>query len=444
MKAAVSINSKRRTPAILGMLLLVATLAFGQKSATPEAGMTAAPSWPLWDAYKSHFLDASGRVIDHDAGDRTTSEGQAYAMFFSLVGNDRPSFDRLLEWTVENLAQGDLTAHLPAWEWGHASDGAWRVLDANSAADADLWTSYALLQAGRLWHQPRYRALGLALAAQISQREVRELPGLGWTLLPGVTGFEAVDRPAQASAPDTGGKRAHKHDSQAGIWILNPSYSPLPVLTGMAEADPHGPWRAIAEQLPILLEKSSVRGFAMDWVSYRANGSFLPAVLPGSPAAVQPVGSYDAIRVYLWAGIAPATMPGSRAVLHASSGMLRYSTEHSIPPRAVDALGNVTAADGPVGFSAALLPYLAAFHAKPGVMQQQNRLAALRDKKNELYGSPPRYYDQNLVLFSEGWQQRRYRFLADGELRVPWSNEAAHERKLQHSLLATRQPESIR
>ena len=41
-----------------------------------------------------------GRVIDLSQEDkRSTSEGQAYAMFFALVANDQAMFDRLLGWT---------------------------------------------------------------------------------------------------------------------------------------------------------------------------------------------------------------------------------------------------------------------------------------------------------------------------------------------------------
>src|SRR5690348_17196024 len=44
--------------------------------------LCAQPDWPLWHSYATHFLDADGRILDHDAGDRTTSEGQSYALFF--------------------------------------------------------------------------------------------------------------------------------------------------------------------------------------------------------------------------------------------------------------------------------------------------------------------------------------------------------------------------
>ena len=90
-------------------------------------GCDAQQPWPLWEAYTQRFIDGQGRVIDRSAGDRTTSEGQAYAMFFALVDDDKAHFGKLLDWTEANLAGGDLTARLPAWSWGKT--GSKRVED---------------------------------------------------------------------------------------------------------------------------------------------------------------------------------------------------------------------------------------------------------------------------------------------------------------------------
>ena len=60
--------------------------------------------WTLWDAYQARFIDAPGPRLRPHGGDRTTSEGQAYALFFALADNDRPAFDRILAWTQANLA----------------------------------------------------------------------------------------------------------------------------------------------------------------------------------------------------------------------------------------------------------------------------------------------------------------------------------------------------
>ena len=137
-----------------------------------------AQEWPsLWKSYVSGFMDNQVRVIDHDAGDRTTSEGQAYGMFFSLVANDRSHFDGLLRWTEQNLAGGDLSANLPAWLWGHGANNQWGVLDKNSASDADIWMAYTLLEAGKAWNEPRYTKIGTALAQHIAEREVVQCAG---------------------------------------------------------------------------------------------------------------------------------------------------------------------------------------------------------------------------------------------------------------------------
>ena len=198
-------------------------------------GCRAEQSWPLWEQYSARFIDAQGRVIDHSTDDRTTSEGQSYALFFALVDNDRAHFDKVFAWTQTNLAGGDLSTQLPAWSWGHAPDGSWKVLDGNPAADSDLWIAYSLIEAGRLWHDPRYEKIGSAMASLIARREVSMVPGIGTTLLAGAQGFH----------PD------------AGTWILNPSYLPLPVLTRLANAAPDGPWNLVIASLRPLL----MRGF---------------------------------------------------------------------------------------------------------------------------------------------------------------------------------------
>jgi endo-1,4-beta-D-glucanase Y len=146
--------TRSRRPALKAPLL-----ALGLLLAAPnvEATVSAACGWPAWDGFKAHLLSADGRVIDASAPrQHTVSEGQAYALFFALVADDRASFERILQWTENNLAQGDFTAQLPAWQWGRRDDSSWGVLDANPASDADVWIAYTLGEAGRLWQQRRY------------------------------------------------------------------------------------------------------------------------------------------------------------------------------------------------------------------------------------------------------------------------------------------------
>jgi endoglucanase len=356
--------------------------------------------WPLWESYAQHNIDQQGRVIDHSVQDRSTSEGEAYGMFFALVANDRARFDKILNWTEMNLAGNDLTLHLPAWSWGKAPDGSWRVLDQNPASDADLWMAYDLSEAGRLWGVPRYKKLGSVMAMRIAQQEVAFVPGLGTTLLSGPVGFH----------PD------------ANTWLLNPSYLPPSLLAYFAKTAPAGPWSAVLESLQPLLTQGSGAGFAMDWIS--AGTAIHPSVTPAQLASgIQdkpPLGSYDAIRVYLWLGIADPATPGVRALLPHLPAMAAYLKSHVTPPEQVDSSGRILSPNGPPGFSAAVIPYLHALGGKDQEKLQMDRLAATRTPALGLYGQNAEYYDQNLALFSTGWSEQRYRFDRDGNLRVKW------------------------
>ena len=368
-------------------------------------GCRAQEPWPLWEAYTKRFVDGQGRVIDRSAPgtqqDRTTSEGQAYAMFFALVDNDKPHFEQLLSWTEANLAAGDLTARLPAWDWGHTASGEWKVLDDNSASDADLWMAYTLLEAGRLWHDPRYAKLGQLMATRIAHEEVVLLPGLGTTLAPGPHGF---------------------HPSDAG-YVLNPSYMPPPLLAYLAKTLPQGPWGAILESLPALLNHEMDGGFAMDWVSAGSDGVH-PVPPPAEPTAgarePQAAGSYDAIRVYLWLGLADPGTPGVHDLLGQVSGMAATLRTAANPPLEVSPQGTILHAEAPVGFSAAVVPYLSAEGMKPQARAQSDRLVATRDPASGLYGRSAEYYEQNLALFSTGWSEGKFRFDRDGKLHIKW------------------------
>ena len=210
------------------MANLVAWLGILAASAASQlkAQLPPAPSHArLWQAYTARFINSEGRVIDPSRADLTTSEGQSYALFFSLINNDRARFDQVLSWTTKNLAQGDLATHLPAWSWGHASNGSWSILDPNSAADSDLWIAYDLIEAGRLWNDLKYATTGRHLAALIARREITTIPGFGPALLPGPIGFKL---PVGSGAPKE--------------WVLNPSYSPVFILDRLASIDPASPW----------------------------------------------------------------------------------------------------------------------------------------------------------------------------------------------------------
>ena len=328
-------NIKKPWLPILCLLLIPTAIAIGCRHSP----------WRLWNSFSARFVDSQGRVFDPNGDQHTTSEGQAYAMFFALVANDHARFDRILAWTDVNLAQGDLTLHLPAWYWAKDSGGKWKVQDPNSASDADVWMAYSLLEAGRLWNSPRYTDIGRRMLRQISGTEVANLPGFGLMLLPGPVGYQ-----------------------RDNTWTLNPSYVPVFLFDRLAVLDPAGPWHQIAVNVPRLLEASARHGYAMDWVTYFPGDGFYPAPEQHSGNGIksdEPGGGYDAIRVYLWAGLQGDSSRAKAKLVNAVSSMGGYLGNHDAPPARVSEQGVPVAQAGPVGFSAAVLPYLRAFLAAP-------------------------------------------------------------------------------
>lgn len=357
--------------------------------ACSRAAPAACTPWTGWLAYKSAFLDPGGRVV---AGPNSASlsEAQAYALFFALVADDRPAFDKILHWTEDNLAGGDLTARLPAWHWGKRDDDSWGVLDTNAASDADLWIAYVLNESARLWGQPQHRALSLLLAQRILAEETADIPGLGLTLLPGPAGFT--------------------HEGPR--WRLNPSYLPIQVLRRLHAADPTAGWDRIVDSSLRIIAKSSPRGFAPDWIGFAAGQGFLP------DAQTNAVGSYDAIRVYLWAGLLSEHDSARMGLLAALRPMADQVSTRGLPPEKVDTVNGESRGDGPSGFSAALIPFLEAAGRDEAALSQSQRVLA-RSGRVEA----PGYFDQNLTLFGSGWKDGRYRFDPEGALQPSWKSQ---------------------
>ena len=351
--------------------------------------------WTQWTAFKAQLISEDGRVIDASTPHQhTVSEGQAYALFFALVANDRPAFEKLLQWTENNLAQGDLTAHLPAWQWGHRDDGSWGVMDSNPASDADVWIAYTLGEAGRLWKERRYTVLSNVIANRILREETADIPNLGLTLLPGSVGFVQ-------------GKNR---------WRLNPSYAPIQILRRLAANDPDASWPAVVASSQTLITSSAPKGFSPDWVLFQTGKGFLPDV------ETQADGSYNSIRVYLWAGLMDSSDPARATIVNALRPMAAYVATHGVVPEHVDTRSGVVKGDGPSGFVAAMIPFV---DATGDAQTAQKLRQGLKD-----HPVPTNiYYGQALTLFAQGGAEGPYRFSSDGSLIPRWTQSCASQQK---------------
>jgi endoglucanase len=363
------------------VLCAAALLASAAHGAAPVCG-----PWPEWQAFKRLYLSDDGRVVDASTPEAATvSEGQAYALTFALVADDPAAFARIHAWTSNNLSAGDPAHVLPAWRWGRGADGKWAVLDRNSASDADLWMSYTLAEAGRLWHNRAYAEEARALAALILRDEVALVPGLGATLLPGPRGFVSQ-----------------------GTWRLNASYAPIQLLRTLQAGADGALWTSVLESAGRVIVGSAPRGYAADWILYREPAGFSVDV------GTRGISSYNAIRVYLWAGMLPADDPLAERLTRQLEPMADAAA-HGAAPESIDTNTLEAHGQAPVGFVAALLPLLVHFKRDDAVAAYRKRIQkeALRDNQH--------YYNDALTLFGVGWLDGRYRFDRHGNLRLPWN-----------------------
>ncbi len=341
--------------------------------------------WKDWEEFKAIYISPEGRVID-DSNHKaiTTSEGQAYAMVFALIADDKKNFQRLLNWTESNLASNDLTINLPAWLWGFNKETQQHtVLDTNSASDADLWLAYALTEAGRIWNEFHYASLGYFLAQNILKKEAIQIPNYGWVILPGHTGFQV--------SPTS--------------WRLNPSYLPIQILRRFEILFPHSVWHEITANSVRLLNQTSPLGFAPEWAVLTNNNQIQ------NDNNDTKIGGYNAIRVYLWLGMLSNDEPEKKALMNHYSPMLKVIQSDNFVAEQYDTTLKTQSGYHPLGFKAAVLPFLVS--ANDSIMSN-NFLNELIARKRT--SKPDHYYENVLVLFGKGWVDHKYEFTKDGLL----------------------------
>ncbi len=335
-------------------------------------------AWHLWDEFRANAVE-NGRVIDRsDARKVTTSEVQSYAMFFALVANDRASFDGLVTWTADNLSAGDLTKTLPAWLWGQERGDKWGILDTNNATDSDMWIAWCFLEAGRLWKDPEYTKKGLAMM-ELLKKEVRVVDNLGAVVLPGRVGFE-----------------------DNGVVKLNPSYYPLFIFKRFALEDPY--WNDVYDGSLRMLLRSAPAGIAPDWALFDKNGRLVP---PNGDD--YEIGSYNAIRTYLWAGMMSPDDPNRRRLLKHFEPMVEATKALNMPPEKIHTVNLKVNDTGPFGFGACLMPML-----------ENDRTAGLI--RSVVVSEPltgDSYYSSVLAMYGRGWDTGRFAFDRDGRLIFP-------------------------
>jgi endoglucanase len=200
--------------------------------------------------FLDRYVEPDGRVVRHDQGGDTVSEGQAYAMLLSVAADDRSRFDKVWGWTRAHLQRPD---GLLSWRW---ADG--HVVSDEPAADADLDTARALTLAADRFGDPRYRSQSRKLVRAIVHDETT------W----------AADRTVLVA-----GRWAR------GQAVVNPSYwSP--------RAYQELGFPKVAESSRRLTDRLVADGLPPDWARVQPYG----VVPSGPPSGGDTAYSYDAVR----------------------------------------------------------------------------------------------------------------------------------------------------
>ena len=344
-------------------------------AAAPARAAAMAELRESWGDYRRAYVSEDGRVIDFRADSSTTSEGQAYAMVRALWMGDRPSFDLVRAWTVNNLQAGD-PSRLPAWKWGRQPDDTWSVLDAEPAADADQLYAWALLGAAKKWRLPPMKAQALQLLARIWDEEVSTVGGR-LVLLPGPW--------ARDGAPTR----------------VNPSYFLPFVWRDFARADRAHPWMHLLDEgYRILSECRSPSGLPRDWCDVDSSGRVVESVEPARGDF-----GFEAFRVgwTLAAEVRWHHEARAKALLPPFAELYDRMSQPGRLPAVIRADGSAGVDWEYPGMYGALLPAWAL--TRPGAAEAvwTEVLTPLRTETG--WGDPVDYYGQNWIWFGLAlWQ----------------------------------------
>lgn len=239
-----------------------------------------------WNTYINNFSSNAGKTVDAYAN-RTTSEGQSYALLRSVWLGDKETFDRALLWTKNNLLLKN--KNLFAWWYGKDSKGNEGIVDAGAATDADQDIALALLLASKRWDKNEYRIFAEQIISDIWKYETVEVKGKRYI----VAGDWASD-------------------TKNTEFTINPSYLSPYAYRIFAEVDREHDWMSVVDTSYEVLDKCSSSELGIsnatylppDWCNITMNGAIVVAENMSKNSANY---SYDALRIpwrigldYVW------------------------------------------------------------------------------------------------------------------------------------------------
>jgi endo-1,4-beta-D-glucanase Y len=132
-------------------------------------------SYQDWKNKYVESVNGQLKVIQPENDGITTSEGIAYGMIMAVNCGDKETFDKLWDFAKDHFNQNGLMS------WQIKQDG--RIIDTNSATDADMDMVYALIVADSLWGGYKDQAsdmLGKIMTHDVEKETFVLKPGDSW------------------------------------------------------------------------------------------------------------------------------------------------------------------------------------------------------------------------------------------------------------------------
>jgi endoglucanase len=343
-----------------------------------------------WNSYKQEYWEAeTGRTLDKQQNDITTSEGQSYTMLRSVWMSDKATFDTSWDWTKEQLQRED---NLFSWRWGQRADGSYGVLTdvggQNAASDAEVDIALALLMAAGRWQQESYLNEAKTLIDAIWEHEVVEVQG----------------------KPYLTSNNLEKY-SQSPI-VMNPSYFAPYAFREFAKADTDHDWMAVVDSsyeflnrsIDAPLDKSESAGLPPDWVLMDRNTGELSAP---TTANLTTNYSYDAMRVawrlamdYEW-----NQEPRAKETLEKMSFLGEEWENNQLIYSTYSHGGEALSQDEVAETYGTTLGYFDVVNPDQANEVYEQKIKTLYDQNTNAWKEPLTYYASNWVWFGIGLQE---------------------------------------
>jgi endoglucanase len=255
-----------------------------------------------WTVFKHNYLSEDGRIVDHENGDVSHSEGQGYGMLLAVMNNDLATFKKMWGWTRSTLLRPSIG--LFAWRYDPKVQ---KVTDENNASDGDTLIAWALLLAGKKWHDQSYLTASENIQDALINCLIIEQDN-HTLLLPGLSGFTRDDG-----------------------YVINPSYFIFPAWESFWQQRHNDIWLKLSSSSLELLNKARFGKTQLptDWIFVKNDGEVMPA--DNWPARF----SYDAIRIPLYLSLSETQTRSMENFRHFWASYSRNAT-----PAWVDVSGN--------------------------------------------------------------------------------------------------------